>query len=179
MKWPAVLVLATLLLTVAIQPIGELANILKEKVVLNSALLNSCRAAQNNAINTWYLMNLDAYINEGDFMQLFSDAFSQSLNLTHNYDRNTTIDNRVTFTSNDGRFNPIIMEFDLRNTTFDELGDEDLSITGVHNRPVTLVTVTMETPYLFRTYWLRQANGALNDDYLITDARRFLIQIIN
>ena len=105
MKWPATLILITLLLTAAIQPVGELANILKEKVVLNAALLNSCRAARNNAVSIWHMMNLEAYINQADFIQLYSDAFSESLDLDHDYNRSTNTDNRVKFTSNNGRFN--------------------------------------------------------------------------
>ena len=179
MKWPAVLMLAAILITAAIQPVAELANILKEKVVLNAALMNSGRAANSNALNIWYMMNLEAYVDEDDYIQLFSDAFSESLDLSHDFDGSSSPGGQVRFTSNSGRFHPITVEFDLLNTTYNGLSDSDLGVTDSHDRPVTLVTVTMETPYLFRTFWLRQANGVLNDSYTLTETRKFLVQVIN
>ena len=181
MKWPAVLVLMAILLSAAIQPLGELANILKEKVVLNAALVNSCRAAQNNAVNIWYLMNLDAFVNPDDYMELFSDAFSESLGLAHDFDRRTNGDNRViTFTSAE-RFADITVEFEFENFGYDDdsLSYEIIGVSGFHDRRVTLVTVSMETPYHFRTFWLREANGITSDDYLLTDTRKFLVSVIN
>jgi len=179
MKWPATLFLVAILLSAAIQPIGEFANILREKVVLNAALINSGRAARNNAISIWHMMNFEAYINEADYIQLFSDALSESLDLSHDYNRNTNTDNRVTYASNNDRFNDITIHFAFQNTTYSGLNDADIGITNYHDRPVTLVTVTMETPYLFRTFWLRSLNGISNDDYLLMDTRKFLVQIVN
>ena len=176
------LVLIAVLLTAAIQPLGELANILKEKVVLNAALMNSGRAAHNNALNIWHMMNLEARVNENDFIELFSEAFSRSLNLSHNFIRSANVNNTVVFTSNDEdeRFNPITVEFSFEhNIRYSDIDDIDFGDTVYHDRPVTVVTVRMETPYLFRTFLLRQANGVSNDDYLITETRKFLLQVIN
>jgi len=179
MKWPAVLILVALLLTVAIQQLGEVANILKEKVVLNAALMNSCRAAHKNSLNIWYMMNLEAYVNENDFIQLFSDTFSESLNLTHHFDKNTNTTNQVVFTSKNSRFNDITVEFEFENTTYNELEYYDLGVTDYHDRPVTVVTLKMQTPYLFRSYWLGWANDVSKEHYLLTYNRKFLVQIIN
>jgi len=167
MKWPAALILAALILSAAIQITGEFANILKEKLVLNAALVNSCRAAHNNSLDIWYMMNLDAHVGEDDFIQLFSDEFAKSLDLTHNFDKSANTDNRVVFVSNAGRFNAITVSFE-----YSDAADS-------HGRPVTRVTVNLRTPYMFRTYWLSLVNGVSNDDYLLTDNREFIVQIIN
>ena len=175
MRWPAVLVLIVVLLSAAIQPVGEFVNILREKVVLNSALMNACRAARDNSLNIWYMMNLDAHVNEDEFVSEFSRAFAKSLNLA----AINRVGNELEFISNDGRFNVISITFDMEYTTYEELDDDSLGVTDNHDRPVTLVTARMETPYKFRTYWMKQANGVSNDRYRLTATRKVLMQIIN
>jgi len=167
MKWPAVLILAALILSAVIQITGEFANILKEKLALNAALVNSCRAAHSNSLSIWHMMNMDAHVGADDFMRLFSDAFASSLDLSHNFNKSANTDNRVVFVSNAGRFNEITVAFE-----YSDAADN-------HGRPVTLVCVSLQTPYMFRTYWLSLVNGVSNDDYLLTDKREFIVQIIN
>ena len=175
MKWPAVLILVVLLLSAAIQPIGEFSNVLKEKIVLSSAMMNSCRAARDNTLNIWHMRNLDTVINEDEFIREFSRAFAKSLNLS----AVSKGDNVLEFTSNDGRFNKITVAFNMDRMTYEELSDDSLGDMDYYDRPMTLVTARLETPYLFRTFWLRQANGISNDHYKLIDTRKILIQMIN
>ena len=176
MKWPAVLFLIAILLTLVLGVFGEYASVMNDKMVLNAALRNSTRAARNNSINIWHLMELDAYIDEQRFIFEFSRAFADSLDLTPAIDFDN---NKVVFTNSGDRFNPITVEIELYNTTYDELDDNRLGITVYHDRPVTVMTARMETPYRFKTHWLALANGVSNEDYLLISEHTFLIQIIN
>ncbi|MDR1687855.1 MAG: hypothetical protein LBS21_04500 [Clostridiales bacterium] len=177
MKWPAEAILLIILVGSFIQPLAELGNVLKERLILNSAISNSSRAAYNNAVNIWHMGDLDAQINPEEFMECFSEAFCESLNLSQkSMDISGT---SAVFSSNNGRFNDISVSFDLLHTTYDALNDDDLGETIYHDRYVTLITAQMETTYLFRTYWLKMANGASNDGYKLTANRKFIMQIIN
>jgi hypothetical protein len=137
-------------------------------------LVNSARAANNNAMNIWHMMMLDAVVNEDDFISFFSQSFSDSLGLTYDI---SAAGNTVVFTSVNDRFNDITVSFEFERD-FTPAGSDAFVL--VHdNREVTLVTLEMETPYLFRTFWLRTVNGVSNDNFLLRSTRPFIVQVVN
>jgi len=173
-RWFAKLVLVAVIVSAFVPMIGEFINVLRERVVLDAALVNSARAANNNAMNIWHMMMLDAVVNEDDFIRFFSESFSDSLGLSYN---NAAIGNPMVFTSDSGRFNDITVSFAF-DFNFVPSGGDVFALAH-DDRSVTLVTLEMETPYLFRTFWLRTVNGASNDNFLLRATRPFIVQVVN
>jgi len=178
MKWPAILILVAIISAAALQPIIEFANVLKEKIVINAAMVNSSRAAQVNAVNIWGMMDMQAHVDEERFAYYFAEAFSQSLNLTLT-EHDVSMyggETRLRFSSNDERFNDFEITVSMERRLYDEYAAE---FYGLPDRYITVVTINLATPYYFRTYWLRTVNGVSNDDYLLEQTRSFMIQVIN
>ena len=154
-----------------IQPLIEVSNVLKEKVTLGAAIMNSCRAARNNALTSvnYYssdrnMGDLNAFIDEGEFRRFFAEAFSETLGVG-------IIDsaaNPMEFGASE-RWGAITVDVRL---DYDESGDFE-------NRGRSTATVEVETPYVFRTSLLQKASASSEVAYNITETRVFSVQIIN
>lgn len=157
------------------QPLIEFSNMLKEKVTLGAAILNSCRAARNNALASvdYYdsglnMGDMNAYIKEDAFRYFFAEAFSETLGVA-------IIDssaNPMRFGGSE-RWNEITVRVDLE---YDDTSDLGLGFSG---RGMSRATVTLETPYVFRTSLLQQAATASGEAYNIDETRVFVVQIVN
>ena len=167
MKGIAIAILIVMLSAVFTQPLIETANILKEKIILDSAILNSCRSARNNSLIYGRLSDLDGAIDEDYFKEQFSVAFSDTLALTP-LDLTGSV---LRFTSPSLRWNRIDVTIDIK-----PYAEEDLDFEG---RGMSIATVRVETPYIFRTSLLKSAVGLSNRDFMITEKRTFVVQIIN
>ena len=164
-------VFVVILAAAFIQPLIEVSNALKEKVTLGAAILNSCRAARNNALVSvsYYdsdrnMGDLNAYISEAEFRRFFAEAFSETLGVG-------VIDpgaDPMRFEANN-RWNAITVEVQLE---YDGSGDFE-------NRGKSIVTVAAVTPYVFRTSLLQEASDASRVVYNITETRVFTVQVIN
>lgn len=167
-------ILVVILIAAFIQPLMEFSNVLKEKVTLGAAILNSCRAARNNALASvdYYdsfrnIGDLNAYIEEDEFRRFFAEAFSQTL-------RVDVIDNSVNpmrFRGNE-YWNEITVWVDFEYDTAEHKSD-------FSGRSISKATVEAETPYLFRTALLQAAASASRVEYKIEEKAFFLVQIIN
>jgi len=155
-----------------LQPLIEVSNVLKEKVTLGAAILNSCRAARNNALasvdyDDYHDMNmgdLNAFIEEDEFRRFFAEAFSETLGV----DILDLGAGPIRFRANE-RWNEITVSVYLG---YDDSG-------GFENRGMGEATVELETPYLFRTSLLQMAAASSGLAYSLNETRSFSVQIIN
>lgn len=174
MKNMMISILTALLIMAFAQPLLEYSNVLKEKVTLGAAILNSCRSARNNSIvsvdyfdSDMTIGDMNAYIDEDEFRHFFAEAFSDTL-------RVDVIDEK----SNPMRFrankfwNEITVNVDIEN----DISDYHPRFSG---RSMSKVTVEVRTLYLFRTGLLQAAANTSRVEYPIAGKKVFLVQIIN
>ena len=180
MKGTAIGIFIAVLLLTFLQPLIEMANVMKEKVTLGAAILNSCRAARNNALESYdgyfddyagdhKMGDLDAFIEEDMFREFFAEAFGQTLNLGVTYSSG----GKISFESIDGRWGEMTVEVDL------EYDDADVFDFDFSGRRMSSATVRVETPYVFRTVPLKTMASITGGVYRITETRKFIVQMIN
>ena len=169
--------IAIFMLTVS-QPLLEVFNVLTEKVELGAAILNSCRAARNNALmHSYYdtgnesksIGDLNSTIDKDKFWEFFVEALSETLGL----DEPTTGSNRF---GGDGRWNWIEVDIDwIDDTTYGDRTDYD----ELDGRTISTALVTLETPYKFKTGLLSRLFTGDSHGYNITEERTFIVHIVN
>ena len=179
MRNMAIGIFVSFLIIALLQPLIEASNLMKDKVVLGSAILNSCRAARNNALSTvdYYVYdgeeliigNLSAFLEEKEFCAFFAEAFCETLGV----DLIGPSENPMIFDGN-GLWNKITVDIELE---FDKGAYPDTE--QFENRGVGKVIVNVETPYLFRTSLLKTFVEITGGEYTIKETRVFLVQIIN
>ena len=165
-----------ILILIFLQPLLETFNVLTQKVELGAAILNSCRAARNNALMDAYdgygeqnIGDLDAHIDPDAFTRFFAQAFEQTLNLT----TVSISDDQIRFESNDGHWNEITIFISWE---YDDTYSFGYDFIG---RGMSRATLEVETPYVLRTNILRAAVGGAGFVFNITETRTFIVQIIN
>lgn len=151
-----------LLLSVLVEPLVEIANVMREKIILGTALTNACRAAKDRSLEYEKWRQLDAEINQDTFKDYFSDAFEDAMNVT----RNPTSGSIMTFQSNDGKYNTISVKLDF-------------TIKTEEGRSISEVNARAESLYKFKTKYLKLAESAGVDGYHLTGERMLLISIRN
>ncbi|GHU50708.1 hypothetical protein AGMMS49975_02280 [Clostridia bacterium] len=145
-----------------LQPLIETANLLTEKVRLDSALLNSCRAARYNSLVDERMRDLNAEIEEDIFKEYFAEAFSQTLKLNILSPES----GKMAFSSSHGgRYEKITVALSISPS-------EDFG-----GRSVAVAELDLSTPYVFQTALLRRV--ASGSAYQINERRLFKIQVVN
>ena len=173
MKNMMVGILIVMLMAALAQPLIEFSIVINESVALDAAVLNSCRAARNNALASadYYgsgqiLGDLNACIEEDEFRRYFAEAFSETLGVG-------IVDssaNPMRFGENE-RWNNITIWVDF------EYDDG-----GFDGRGVSRATIEAETPYKFRTSLLRSASTLSGGTYNLGERgapMTFIVQIVN
>ena len=175
MRNMAVGILIVVLIAAFIQPLIEIANVLKEKVTLGAAILNSCRAARNSALASgdYYsggenMGDLNAFLDEDRFRSFFAEAFSETLGV----DIVGMSANTIHFAAN-ARWDSIDVRIDLE---YDDASNFGLAFSG---RGVSRATIQANSPYVFRTGILRSMADASGGGYRIEEKKVFLVQMIN
>ena len=175
MKNMALGILIVVFIAAFIQPLIEIANVLKDKVTLGAAILNSCRAARNNALASLDYYNgggnmgdLNASIDEDGFRSFFAESFSETLGV----DIINASTNPMRFGEN-ARWGEISVRIDL---AYNDASDFSFVFSG---RGMSRITVRLETPYVFRTGLLQSMAGASEGCYNIEETRVFFVQMIN
>lgn len=167
MRNAAIGLLVLLLGSIIVHSLVEFVNLGREKMIIGTALTNSARAAKDRSLKYEFMRDLDAIVDEKDFIDYFSEAFEDSLNLsrvdTNGYD--TTLE----FKSNDDKYNEIIVELDF--------SDEEDPLT---EQKVTTVEMRAETEYKFKTKGMKLAKEAGEDvDYTLVEERTLILSIKN
>lgn len=106
------IVLGIVFLSSLVQPFTEMAEACRQKIVINSAINNSFRAARDRSLKEESMQNLDAEIDIEAFYDYFSDAFCNSLDLSE-ASRNQGEYGSMTFDSYNDDFNEIHVEFQI------------------------------------------------------------------
>lgn len=160
---------------VLLQPWIEMYNLVKDKIILDAAILSACRVATRHALEENYygveenFGDLSASVDEDDFKGHFARAFEKTLNITEN----TSTSGKMTFTPNEGHWHTITVIMD-----FDDYDEGDFQ-----NRMVTNAYIYLETRYAFRTPMMRGMATALADvselKFNMGVNRPYVIQIIN
>lgn len=165
MRSIAAAILAVLLASILIEPLVEMANVFREKLQLNAAVTNACRAAKDRALEYEQLRGLDAKVNPERFKRYFAEAFGDALNLTQKSDTG----DEVTFTSDDGQFNDFTVTFDFSDET--DSGTE---------QEISTVQVEAEANYKYKTKYLKMAEEAIaGDDYKLVSERKYILSVKN
>lgn len=162
MKNFAIGILLVILLSIVIEPLVEMMEIGREKVILSTTLNNACRAT---VLSLEYekLRDLDAKIEEVEFLDKFSEVFQEAMNLRE-LNRNSNI---VTFASNDGKYNNIIVEVDI---------EEDVD--PFTDQEVSKVRLKAESVYKFKTKYLKEVAGSV-PDYSLRSERIYVFSVKN
>lgn len=162
MKNFAIAILIVILLSIVVEPLVEIMEIGREKIILGTALTNSCRVT---ALNLEYdkLRDLDAKVNEEQFVEAFSEDFEDAMNVT----RQSISGNTIVFSSNDDKFNSFTVTVNM-NTNVDWITEQE----------VTEVKVRAETKYKFKTKYLQQVADVATD-YILTSERMYVLSVKN
>ncbi|NGM82823.1 hypothetical protein G5B47_10400 [Paenibacillus sp. 7124] len=160
----AVAILVVIMASIVIEPLVELANVFREKVTVGSAVSGALRAARDRSLEDELLRELDARVDEERFKEYFADSFGDALHVSESNDAG----DEVTFTSDDGKFNPFTVSF-----VFDEYTD-------LKGRIVTEVIVKAESQYKFKTKYLKLAESAGNSgEYKLVSEQKYLLSVRN
>ncbi|MCL6605675.1 MAG: hypothetical protein K6T94_22665 [Paenibacillus sp.] len=160
----AIAILVVVVASIVIQPLGELANLFREKVTLSSAVSNALRAARDRSLEYELLRELDANVDEERFKDYFADAFEDTLNVSQVNELGDT----VTFTSNDGKFNDFTVSFDF------------VENTDLNGRMVTQVDIEARSDYKFKTKALQLAEEAGSSGKVeLISKRTYLLSVRN
>jgi hypothetical protein len=151
-------------MSIIVEPLVEIANVCREKIVMGTALANACRAAKNRSLNYYYIRDLDAQIDEGRFITYFIDAFGSAM------DASCSDTGKVlAFVPNNDKINTIIVTLDFRD-----------SIDPETKQQISFVTVKAEEKYKFKTKYLKMASNAnTTSDFMIIGERQLALSVKN
>jgi hypothetical protein len=156
-------ILTIVLASLVLVPLLETAIVYREKIVMDSAIRNASRVAKDRALEFEGIRNLDADMDEARFMDYFSEAFEDVMNLSETSSTSRTIK----YESVDGKFNTVTVDFDF----YEAEREEGL---------VSEVTVRAEAAYKFKTKLMRtveQLNPAM--DYQLETERSYVLTVKN
>ncbi|MCJ8011823.1 hypothetical protein MUG84_08715 [Paenibacillus sp. KQZ6P-2] len=157
--------LMVILLSILVEPMVEIANVTREKIVLGAALSNALRASKDRSLRYDNMRSLDAIIDRERFKDYFAEAWSSAIKATL---ASRTGDTMV-FAPDNGKANEYIVTLDFAERTD--------AVTG---QVVAEVKVKAETVYKFKTKYLKWAERAGNDvDYRLVGERKLLLTIRN
>ncbi|WP_055109388.1 hypothetical protein [Paenibacillus ihumii] len=163
----AIAMLLLLLLSVFLEPMVELLNLGKEKIVLGTALGNAARSAKDRSLIYESHRDLDAKVNEEKFVSYFAVAFSDALKLT--WTNQGTSSRELTFTSTDGKYNDFTVTVDFVEKIHEETG-----------QIYTKAQLKAQSEYKFQTKYLRLAENARQDvAYQLESERELTLSVKN
>ena len=167
MKQMAYMILASVLLANLIQPMVEMAEVCRKKVIISSALNNSFRAARDRSLSEHAMQTLEAEVDIDLFYEYFEDAFCDSLDLSvSRSSRGET--GYIEFESWNDMFNLIRVDVDI-NKSYD-----------YEDRETTRVDLELETDYKFSIGALKFLNETMQDDqYVLEFDRSYLLLVKN
>lgn len=167
MRGVAYTVLAIILLASLIQPLTEMVESCRQKILISSALHNSFRAARDRSLNEEDIATIDAVVIQEDFYDYFSEAFSDSLDL-YESERSEGAYGHLIFESDDERFNPIRVDFSI--------GDGPWA----YDKETTEVELHVETEYKFKVGYMQKLQDKTKfDPYILEFDRKYILSVKN
>lgn len=157
------LILAVLLLSILITPIVEVFMLGRDKILLSSTVHNSFRAAREASYSYLDMRNVDAVVDKEVFLRSFARTFATSYGM----DYINPTSNPLRFVSYDETFNDFFVTIEFY---------ED---TGTGDATITIVTITAESEYRFRTGYMRAIGMGSRNPYMLTISRTYTMRIEN
>lgn len=168
MKGLAYSILGIIFLANLIQPLTEMAEACRQKVVISSALNNSFRAARDRCITEESLKNLDAEVDVDLFYEYFSEALCDSLYLSES-GRSIGTSGYLEFNPWNDLFNSIRVEIDI-----DDASD------FYDDKEMTRITLHAETDYKFKIGALKLLEDKTKySNYTLEFDRTYLLLVKN
>ena len=133
------------ILTILVQPMVEVANVMRQKIVLGSALSNACLAAKDRSLD----MRNDECEMRKLIQKIFKDYFSEAFEAAMNVTRIPSSGNTMVFKSNNGNYNTFCITLDIATKVDTSTGNS-----------ITEINVKAETPYKYKTKYLQMAADA-------------------
>lgn len=165
MRQLAVVVLAIVLFSSFVQPLTEVAEACRQKVLINTALNNSFRAARDRSLTEASIRDLDAEMDIDIFYEYLSEAFCDSLDLVETA-RNVGSSGSIEFESTDDKFNKIRLEIDISEDSYEDREAEEVEIHA-------------ETPYKFKIGALKLIQKYAESDYVMEFDKTYLLWVKN
>lgn len=165
MRQMAYTVLTIILLASFLQPLTEVVEACRKRVVISSALHNSFRAARDRSLTEESIRELDAEVDVGLFYDYFSEAFCDSLDLSEAM-RSEGNMGYIEFASDNALFNDIKVEIDIEDDAYED-------------REATYVSLHTETNYKFYIGIMKQLNDAMHDSYILEFDNTYLLYVKN
>jgi hypothetical protein len=165
MKMYAYLILAVLVAALLLQPLTEIVLVFRDKIVINSAINNSVRAAQKESFTYEDMRDAKTGINESTFINEFEDLFEDALDITCTRSTGSSLH----FTS----YTEALGDFDV---------DFDFDYYTSGGRDYAKVNVYVETDYKFKTRMLSQAQQTIENTVgalKLTHDRDYTLIIVN
>ena len=162
MKGIAKGVLAIIVIPIFLQPIVEVINVLREKIVISSAVWNACNAAAESSMAYEAFRDRDVKINIEDFKDYFAEAFENAMDAEYE----SSEENSLTFKPYNDNFNDIIV-----NLSFEDGEENELK--------TVKVTARAETLYKFKNKYLQLANRESSLDFNMVCERNLILRIRN
>lgn len=154
------------LLSFLVEPLVEVAWLMREKVIISTAVSNSCRSAKDVSLSGDSMQDLNAVVDKQRFMNCYADTFCRILNLS--VSAMDTPSGTIRFSSNDGKHNDFIVTVQL---------DDSLDLS---DQTVSTADIKVESVYKFKTKYLQLAEIANPDiSYKITAERSFDMSVKN
>lgn len=154
------------LLSFLVVPLVEVACLMREKVIVSTAVSNSCRSAKDTSLREEAMQDLDAVVDKKRFMEYYADTFCKILNL--DVAAMDVAGGVINFTSKDGRYNDFLVIVQ----TADSI---DLS-----EQTVSRADIRVESVYKFKTKYLQLAERAYPDlSYKLTAKRSLDLSVKN
>lgn len=155
MRGIAYLVLAMVFLANFFEPLLEIMECTREKVVISAALNNAFRAARDRSLTEESLREQDAQVDESIFVEYFAETFADDLELNIS----KLDDTSAVFYGND-RFNSFEINFQIYDDSFND-------------KEMTRIDVQLQTKYMFKTKIMKviedstQYSLEMNETYLL------------
>lgn len=173
MKNIAIGILLVILMSIIIEPMVETANVLREKILLGSALSTSFRVAKDRSFTVSdesgqaqydSRRELDAIVDKNLFIKHFSEAFEDAMNL----ELFSAYGDELVFVCKNDKYNDFIVTIEITENT-------DV----MSGQIVSEVMVTAESEYNFKTRYLKLAESTLSSNYMLTGERKFFLFVRN
>lgn len=159
MRGVVYLVLAMVFLANFFEPLLEVIECSREKIMISAALNNAFRAARDRSLTEESLKELNAQIDETLFVEYFAETFADNLELSISSQDDTS----AVFYGDD-RFNSFNINFQIYDDSFN---DKDM----------TRVDIQLQTKYKFKTKIMQVVEGSTK--YSIEMDETYLLWVKN
>lgn len=165
MRQLAIVVLSIILLASFIQPLTEVAEACRQKLLINAALNNSFRAARDRSLTEESIQDLDAKMDTGLFYGYFSEAFCDSLDLSER-SKSVGKSGYIEFDSSADKFNAIRVEIHIYDDSYEDRDAEEVELHA-------------ETAYKFKIGCLKLIQDLAATHYVMEFDKTYLLWVKN